>query len=162
MSKSNHPLATEAQLNEMTIADLAGYYNELTGSKVKKFSDKAAGIKRCLAAIADAAEFRKNPSAAAVAKEEVAAKPVKKGKTPRLGFKAYDLAPTAGGIKEHRPGTIQDKLIAVLSKGCKYENLGTATGTPQERGFRSDISRLNSKLGWGVRTDSEGNISIYK
>lgn len=49
-------------LNTMTIAQLTSFYNQKTGSSLKKFSTKSDGIRRCLPLIEKKAKSgRKDP-----------------------------------------------------------------------------------------------------
>jgi hypothetical protein len=165
-------ITSTEQLKDYSNAQLVEFYNKLTDENVKRFSTRDAGLKRIQAALEANTKLGKPhtvpevgedlaPAPAGLPKYKDTAKDAEAA-LPKPGFKVYDIQPKASGILPHRPGTIRDTLIKVLSKdGAKYEELGAKTNTDQARGFRNDILRLHSELGWGIKTNAEGVISIY-
>lgn len=170
-------------IDTLTVADIANLstqeileaYNAKTGSNVKRFSTRQAGIARLTKALQDEAEIsgggQQDPDTnrpAETSSKAPKAKKAKKAKAPKAkkakeddsGARrgAFDLKP-ANTIKGHREGTKRAKIIALLSKGATVDECMKATGWDRKTALEG-IRLLNSYVGYGLKEDDKGVIKL--
>ncbi len=125
-------MKNETELNAMSSADLASYFNGLTGSKVSRFATKGAGIKRILAAQADLNSGKK-PKAV---KPKKAKAPKKAAPTPAPVAPSDDSKlPRASTVYVQKAGS--KSWTAYRSVLVAFVGLDLPVGVHQ--GFRKDL-----------------------
>ncbi len=149
--------------NDLTGPELVVVYNQMgTGSKVKRFSDRTAGIRRVKGALVALScrvptAIDKKPQDAVVSTQPVK---IKKKDLPLTGTSRIELLAT-GSIKPHRPNTRRGKLIRLMEReeGASLDEMASVSqwSVPE---VRSILKMINSGLGHGVSEDPEGKIHI--
>lgn len=162
----------EKPIEEMSLKELAAYYNSLApGKYVKKFKDRATGLKRIRSLLEEQGpptptrsgpkateEGATQESADAPASSEAqggAAAPAQTRK--RLEFPEDP----DGDIKPHRPNTRRGQVIRMCAteEGATLSELVEATGWI-EQDVRTTLKLINLDLGHGVEEDEDGRIRI--
>lgn len=157
-------------IEKLNGTNLVRLFNELNPKKpVRKFADRATGLKRTIAAYEAAGsrvvEFEGSGSSSKESKPEAKAKPAPKAKDApkpkgKRARKVFDLKPK-GEIKAHRDGTARAAAVAALTgKGATFEEVQKATGWASHRHAYEGIRLLNTHLGYGIR-EKDGVISLY-
>lgn len=136
-------------LTDLAGPDLVKLYQELTGSPVGKFRDRATGVARVTA-----------PLEGAIAKMAPAPPVSPTGLSrPRA---PYNYAPPGTPVRETRPGTKRAKLIEIFStpEGATFEEAAAATQWPYKI-LQENIRLLWSAVGWGLSEDgATGKIRV--
>jgi len=137
----------------LTGPELITLFNELTGEGVKRFSTRAAGIKRTQAAFqlkvgnesvkAQTATKAKPKATAGVARRKLISFPVK------------DL------IKKHRPGTRRATTVDMLSRknGATVQEVMDAINWDYKTAYEG-IKLLHVYTGYGLQEDANGRIRL--
>lgn len=145
-------------LNGRELVDL---FNDLTGNSTKRFSTRAAGLKRTLAAYDDAKGAKLATNYSGKAKTAKAAKvevvPVGDvARKRRLTFEAKDL------IKAHRPNTRRAQVIQMLSRpnGASVQQVMDAIPDWDYKTAFEGIKLINAYTGYGLEEDVAGRIHL--
>ena len=176
-------------LDEQSAPELASLYrlvaSNLGEPEVRRFSDKPTAVKRTWAileryAASDAAsepaqgivigadalaaggapgdvpEFVPAP-APAPAPDAPKAKVERKKRGMRFVF------PAESEIKEAREGTARAAALALLKRpeGASFQEVMDATGWNEKQAYEG-IRIIHYYLGWGMKQDAEGRITVHK
>lgn len=158
---------TNPNVETLSLSQLVALYNELTGEKVKKFSDRKSGIRRVQAAMDKAggirvakAETIATAYGASPAKvKEVAAKARPASTLDGPARRKLISFPEAKAIKPHRTGTKRSQIIDLLRKGATIQQVMDATGWGYKDAY-DGIKLLNVYLGHGLEENVNGVITL--
>lgn len=146
-------------IDSLSGPELVGLFNEITGESVKRFSSRAAGIRRVKAAMAEnlagaSEEISKEISTASSSVHKPA--PIAgQARRKRIEFPARP----AGEIKDHRSGTKRATVIGLLRQGATMQQLMSATGWDYKTAY-DGVKLVHSYLGYGLREDESGVVTL--
>lgn len=137
-------MAQKYDLDAMKISELAELFNKITGKQIKKFKDKATGIRRVTEALKEAA-----PAKAPKAKKATGG--------PRVR-KPFDIAPEAE-VTEPREGSKRCAVRDMLKKGATLETVMETIGWDRRTALEG-IRLVAKACGYGLTENDKGTIKI--
>lgn len=156
---------TIENIPNMPTTEILAAFNELTGSNVKRFSTRKAGVDRLTKAIIEASDKVGGDEQERLLQEkqeEPKAKVVKEPKAKTTRVTVIDLK-RQDTIKGHRPETKRAIIINLLGSrnGATVEECMAATGWDRKTCMEG-IRLLNTYLGYGLKSDEAGHIHLVK
>jgi hypothetical protein len=137
-------MAQKYDLDAMKISELAELFNKITGKQIKKFKDKATGIRRVTEALKEAAP--KTTTKAPKAKGEPRAR------------KPFDL-PLMDPVTEPREGSKRCAVRDMLKKGATLETVMETIGWDRRTALEG-IRLVHKACGYGLTESDKGLIKL--
>lgn len=160
-------------LDEQSAPELASIYrlvaSNLGEPEVKRFADKPTAVKRTWA-ILERYAATETPASAPAAPEApapvaeptpVADAPKAKAERKKRGMRF--VFPAESEIKTAREGTARAKALSLLQRpeGASFQEVMDITGWNEKQAYEG-IRIIHYYLGWGMKQDAEGRITVHK